>query len=223
MNFTAFDIETMPENAGISCIAAETTTGDKEIWCGVPGKAMSQTLVRIAIKWLAQHRPLATWNGTNFDFQILAQFSGWSRVCAQLAIDAYDPMLQFLTTQGFPVGLNAVAVGFGLPGKTEGVDGLKAQQLWVGAQRDDCDLVLEYVKQDVRTTIEVVQRIAGSKDGFVKWCTKKGWVKGVRIGQLCTVRECLELPTFEPVWIHDLTRESLTSWVLKELGDAHQD
>lgn len=153
---------------------------------------------------------LLTWNGLGFDWDILAEESGMHSECVELAMNSVDTMLHFFCEKGFPVGLDAVARGLGLQGKTPGMDGAKAPQLWHDGQYDK---VLEYCQQDVRTTLEVA--LAVEQRHELRWITQKGRLNGIPISRWLTAREALGLPLPNTSWMTGdrLTREKITAWM----------
>lgn len=152
---------------------------------------------------------LLTWNGCGFDFDILAEESGMHEECAELALHHVDMMLHFHCQKGFPVGLNAVAKGLGLEGKTEGMDGSKAPQLWAEGRYDE---VLRYVAQDVRATLEVALTVEQRKD--LCWIARSGKPNFVAIPRWLTVFEALQLPEPDTSWMDSpIPREQFTEWM----------
>ena len=152
---------------------------------------------------------ITTWNGLSFDFDILAEESGLHAECAALALSHIDMMFHFFCLKGFPLGLDACAKGCNLPGKTEGMDGAKAPELW---QAGEYDKVLEYVGQDVITTLHVAQTVACQK-GF-DWTAKSGRLNSIRINEWKPVRECMTLPEPDNSWMSDpWPRSKFTEWM----------
>ena len=112
---------------------------------------------------------IVTWNGLGFDFDVLAEESGCWMECADLALGHIDLMFHLFCIKGYPVKLDTVARGIGLPGKLEGVTGEMAPILW---QRGEYDTVLKYVAQDVRTTLDIAK--AGNYRGRIRWTSSRG-------------------------------------------------
>ncbi len=113
-------IEHMP--LGIACAAA-FATNDNPIYWHEPGKLtrdQARALVNDLMAFSLDHL-IVTWNGTAFDFQVLAIESGMIDECAELALNHCDLMLQVTFQKGYYLSLNAAAIGMGLPGKTHEV------------------------------------------------------------------------------------------------------
>lgn len=235
MKYLAFDIETSklaPDgdnlNAerplGISCWAAawqddggkiSTLTGCGTDEHGNPTPQMTpmecvdlvQRLRGVAARG---HFTILTWNGCGFDFDILAEESGLHSQCADLALHHVDMMLHFHCIKGFPVGLNAVARGMGLEGKTAGMDGAKAPQLWAEGRYDE---VLRYVAQDVRTTLEVALAVEQRKT--LCWIARSGKPNFCPLPRWLTVAEALRLPEPDVSWMREpVARERFTEWMI---------
>jgi hypothetical protein len=73
-------------------------------------------------------------------------------------------MFDLSCRRGFMVGLEYVAQGMGLEGKTSGISGAMVPCLWVEGKFDD---VLRYVAQDALTTLQVA--LAAERLGEVRW------------------------------------------------------
>jgi hypothetical protein len=215
----AFDIESAHGDieigfSGISVIAATTHLATTAmLWVAPPAEALANNRVCEFLRWLAaMHKEgydIVTWNGTSFDYRVLAKESGWTRACSDLARASYDPCFQFLCRHGFPVGIAAVADGMNLNGKTEGMNGVLAVDFWLqGIVRE----VVDYCIQDVRSTLDIVQELE-AYNGPVRWRTKSGRIKMENIGHLRPVNECLSIPEpYRPL----MRRADFYDWFGKE-------
>ena len=121
--YLAFDIETVkefPDGAdwrdhrplGIGCAAACSVDMPEPLrWHdGVPGgdgiaDRMSRdslaALVRSLVSLSGQGYTLLTWNGTGFDFDVLAEESGLREECQQLALSHVDMMFHLFCVRGY--------------------------------------------------------------------------------------------------------------------------
>lgn len=229
--YCAFDIETFPGDDGraeISCIGAvwEGVENDfllyQKVWSGDP--AINEDTIGEFLDFLDSFvlasgtYQIATWNGLGYDFKILAErFPDHHQRIRDLAMSEshIDPMFQFLCTKGFPVGLSAVAKGMGLEGKTEGMDGLKASEMWITATPEEKKKILEYVVQDAKATLDIVKAIEGL--GYVRWFTKRGYVKVQALDKLLPVTRCLDIPLPDVSWMMTpMKREEFYEWTMKE-------
>lgn len=225
--YLAFDLEIfkpIPEGEtnwkahrplGISCAATllsdEATPG---LWHSADKtqpmlRRDAMSLVGYLDYMAARGYTLLTWNGLSFDFDILAEESGMLSECADLAMNHIDMMFHFYCLKGFPLGLDTCAKGCGLPGKVEGMDGAKAPALW---QAGEYQTVLDYVAQDVITTLRIARTVYRQK-GF-DWRARSGRRNSVRINEWKTVKECLALPEPDNSWMaNPMTRSSFTEWM----------
>ncbi len=153
---------------------------------------------------------ILTWNGLSFDFDILAEESGLAAECKALAWNHVDMMFDFLCRRGFMVGLNSVARGLGLEGKAGGMDGSRAPRLWSEGKHQE---VLEYVKQDAVTTLEVAKAV--HKMGEVRWITRRGSPSVQPIpGGWLAVPQANALPLPDVSWMdRPLSRSDFTRWL----------
>ena len=162
---------------GIACAAAVDIEGQHEVlWhgkkAGTFAAQMSQVeaqgLVHDLVRFVEGGYTLVTWNGVGFDFNILAEESGLPE-CAGLALAHIDLMFHIVCSRGFPLALDKVAQGMGLPGKPSGMSGSKAPMLWASGHQPE---VLGYVAGDCRTTFAVAR--AAEQRGSIEWVTARG-------------------------------------------------
>jgi RNase H-like protein len=230
--FLAFDIETATDvpgdefnwkphrPLGISCAATLASDSEKpRLWYGgaPEGSPLAQmsreesaTLVRYLGDKVAGGYMIVTWNGLAFDFDILAEESGLNAECKKLALEQVDMMFHVFCIKGFPVGLDNAARGTGVKGKPAGMSGIKAPQLW---QRGEHKSVLDYVGQDVRTTLELA--LLCEKRKSLHWITQKGTRSECPLesGWLA-VELAMRLPKPDTSWMtKPMLRSDFTAWL----------
>lgn len=232
-NYVAFDIETakiVPGETfnwyahrplGITCIGSQISGEEPRVWCslgadGRPAPQMARADLCEFVAFLADQMdrgvvPLS-WNGLAFDFDVLAEETGKFDACRHLAMNHIDMMFHIVCEKGFPVALKNAATGLKLPGKLAGVEGIDAPRLWQAGQHET---VLEYVAQDVRTTLAVAET-SEARRSFA-WTTRKGTMGTMPLANgWLTVRESLELPHPDMSWAADPPkRERFTAWLNK--------
>lgn len=151
---------------------------------------------------------LCAWNGASFDLKWLAYAAQDEKLASQIALDLYDPMLQFFNLTGYPVGLDAVAQGLRLT-ERKMMGSEEAPRLWCQGEHAR---VIEYVCSDARITNAIAERI--HRTGTVSWITKKGTLKSEQIGRLKRVREVLKEPEPDQSWMNTpLRREKFVKWI----------
>lgn len=129
--------------------------------------------------------------------------------CVELALHSVDIYFLVHCLKGFPVGLDAIARGMGLQGKTEGMDGSLAPKYWAEGKYAE---VLAYVQQDARTTLSVALEIESI--GGLYWIAKSGRRNHLHIPRLLTVTEALWLPEPDTRWMSDpMPRSRFTEWM----------
>lgn len=160
-----------------------------------------------------QGHTIVTWNGLQFDFDILAEESGMFEECKELAMNHVDLMFIIACTKGYPAGLNAVSQGMGLSGKTEGMHGDLAPVMW-RMSTEDRYKVLEYVGQDTKLVVDLAE-IVEKKHGML-WTSKSGKPVYCPVPKLLTVKECLSLPKVDTSWMtNPKSREDYFAWTLR--------
>ena len=232
--YLAFDIETAKEvpgedfnwrphrPLGISCAATlESESGQPTLWHaktrgGAPGERMTREDARGLAEYLfrmaAKGFTVLTWNGLAFDFDILAEESGAAASCQQTALGHVDMMFHVFCSQGYPIGLDKVAQGMGLPGKPAGMSGIKAPELWAKGQFQE---VLDYVAQDVRTTMQIAR--ACERRRRLEWITRKGAKSSLPLADgWLTVQDAMRLPEPDTSWMSNpLSRREFTAWLFR--------
>ena len=223
----AFDIEIckrIPEGTadwktirplGISCGATLTSDGELRLWHGAeqPSGRLSarlspeecRDLTAFLLEMEEQGYTAVTWNGLGFDFDVLAEECQDTRMrdlLARLALNHIDIAFAMLCEKGFMVGLDTAAKGMGLEGKTEGMRGDLAPEMWA-QDRKAQEKVLEYVAQDVRTTKELYEAIR--EKGHLHWVSKSGrsnyW--RLRQGSSLVVSDALQVPEPDTSWMRN--------------------
>ena len=229
--YVAFDIEiakVLPDGVedwmryrplGISCAAALTSDGRQLLWCGrLPGEKIADQLNRDELwglvgelqAFVAAGYTLLTWNGLGFDFDILAEESGMWEVCRDLAMAHTDMMFHVFCLKGFAVALDKAARGMGLRGKPPGMNGSLVPKYWASGRRQE---VLDYVVQDVRTTLELAS--ATEQQRCMRWISSSGSPKELPLpnGWL-TVEQALKLPLPDTSWMRTpWPRSKFTGWL----------
>lgn len=156
---------------------------------------------------------ILTWNGLAFDFDVLAEESGMSATCAKLALHHHvDMMFHVFCLRGHYLGLDKAAKGLGLSGKTEGMSGAKAPQMWANGQQRQ---VLDYVSQDVRTTLQVALEV--ERLGLVQWTSAAGRLNMIDIDRWLPVCEAQQLPLPDTSWMSNPpSRDQFIAWMRHE-------
>ena len=207
---------------GITCAATLIPGEEPVLWYGIEEEGgysacMPQVEAARLVNYLqsAAHQgwKILTWNGLSFDFDVLAEESGCLDACRDLAMNHYDMMFQVFCLKGFPLALDTAARGMGLRGKVEGMSGDQAPILWrQGRQRK----VLEYVAQDVRTTLEVA--LAVEHSGSLRWTSKSGRPAYLPLPQgLIPAHQAACLPEPDTSWMSaPMRRGSFMEWLGEE-------
>lgn len=170
---------------------------------------------------------LVTFNGCGFDLDVLAEECDDAAVAdavRRLAREHVDIAFAFFAEKGFMCGLAKAALAMGLGGKTEGMSGALAPDMWAGT-REDQELVLEYVERDAVLTGELYEAVL--EEGKLRWVTSRGHIGTWRpraMGEaengatrLLTVQEAMQLPEPDMSWAGpDWTpweREKFVGWL----------
>lgn len=230
--YMAFDIETAKpvvfedpdwrryRPLGICC-ATTLLEGEETalIWHGGtsqkrPTRQMKRRELLKLLEYLARKAEdgftILTWNGVGFDFDVLVEESGESKLCRQLAAEHVDMMFHILCRIGFGVALDSAAKGMGIEGKDRGLSSASAPVLWGKGMHED---VFEYVKRDVRTTL-ALGKLCEAR-GRIDWSTCSGKLRSLLIPKgWLTVKQAMKLPEPANAWLFDQWRRNkFTHWL----------
>jgi len=137
-----------------------------------------------------------TWNGTGFDFRLLAVQSGLYGLCARMAYKHHIDMMLFVVfLKGHFLGLQKALEGIGSPGKLHDVTlsdgtiiddmkGALAPELW---SKGEFEAVLLYLNFDVTEPLKLLQYIYAKKR--IQWLSKKGNPQTCSVPNILTVEE----------------------------------
>jgi len=180
-----------------------------------------QEIVRDLSQLVDEGYTLVTWNGTGFDFKLLAVESGMYAECADLAYYHHiDMMLIVVFLRGHFLGLNKALDGIGNAGKlhevrlTDGtllvdMKGKLAPELWA---RGEFDAVLTYLNYDVTEPLAVLQFIYKNKS--IQWVTARGSYQSFHVPSMYSVRELYEtLPDNSNWGKFNITKEQFVAWM----------
>ena len=231
-NYLAFDLEIAKEiptgetnwkilrPLGISCAAFAFYEDDELVtrhWMNEQRLTTAQCRDIVdELSYLAggYHQPdnkIVTWNGCGFDFDILAEESGMFDECKELALNHVDMMFHFFCSKGYGLSLNKAAKGTMQEGKIEGMSGDQAPVLWA---RGEYEKVTEYLKQDVKITLDLAMVVEA--EGGLYWTSNAGRSQAWSLdtGKWRTVKEALALPLPDTSWMTDpWPREKFTGWM----------
>jgi len=140
-------------------------------------------------------RKIVTWNGLSFDFPVLLKEAGrygdeiadtWKHIAIAHHIDL---MYMVVSKAGHYLALDKALKGAGLEGKTPGVDGALAPEMWKEGKYAE---VIEYCVQDVKQTLLLADWV--NKNKKIAWTSGAGNLTGVQFPNgLLTVYECMSI------------------------------
>lgn len=219
--FAAFDLEiarAFPDDShwdgvtplGITCAALGLSDAPEPIFFqGAPQieRAACVEILSALQNARANGYTLVTWNGTAFDFAVLAQETAMARECAELALAHVDLMLIVTFLRGHWLALQKALLGAGLAGKKQEallndgtplreLSGKHAPELWA---RGEYTAVLSYLRQDVMPLLELARIVHATKQ--IRWTSNKGYPQTARVEKLWSVRECFDLPLPDTTWM----------------------
>jgi RNase_H superfamily len=182
---------------------------------GAYTKRMSQRGAKDLVNFLYERYKngyrIITVNGASFDWPILAYQSGEHDKCRQVCLAHTDLCFIVIATKAHRLGLDAIAKGYGLQGKTEGMNGSLASEMWDCGEYEN---VLEYQANDASLTLNCATSLMHS--GEIRWTSKTGKPNSVKVEGLPTVLECLQWPDPEiPSWMTTPThKKDAIKWLL---------
>jgi hypothetical protein len=169
-----------------------------------------------------------TWNGTYFDFPLLAKYSGMLKECGELALNSIDGMLLITFARGFFLSLDSALTGAGLETKTHTVTlkdgsvfsemtGRLAPEMW---RNGEYEAVKTYLEGDVFRPLELIFAI--KKNAGIKWQSKAGkWM--FQSTTLMPVKDLFKLPLPDTSWMTSniRPRSEFVSWIPNVVLDKY--
>ena len=228
--YLAFDIETVKpfpqgENwrdhrpIGIACAAAYSNDTGPLNWHrtepdGTIAERLdqqdAQALVQDLLNYVQQGLTIVTWNGLGFDFDVLAEESGRHEDCRRMAHQHVDMMFHIFCHKGYPISLATLAKGMSTPGKTEGMTGDLATQMWARGERQP---VIDYCVQDTHATLQLAE--AGGRTNRLEWHSQSGRPQALALNRgWLTVHDAALTPEPNTSWMDNpIPRSNFTSWL----------
>ncbi len=235
MKFAAFDLEiakAFPDGGhwkdsaplGITCAALALSDADEpRFFHAAPqlSRAACGELVRELQRVVNDGYTLVTWNGTAFDFAVLAEESDLPRECAELALAHVDLMLIVTFKRGHYLGLQKALLGAGITGKLQAVtlndgtrlyemSGKHAPELWA---KGEYNAVLSYLREDVMPLLQLANIVWQTKQ--IRWTSNQGKPAALAVEKLWCVRECFAFPLPDTAWMktEPAQREKFVEWM----------
>ena len=235
MKLAAFDLEiasSFPDDhiefsrlvrLGITCAAVALSDQHlPQLWKRHPRLSVDECieLVNALGRYANAGYTLVTWNGCQFDFQVLAGESGLYEQCGRLAWEHVDMMAMVTFTKGYFLSLEKALIGAGLGGKQKsvtlrsgrvlnGMDGSLAPELWA---QGETEAVLSYLKEDVLQTLRLAQSVLSQRR--IRWTSNRGTPQEAHFERLFTIRECFGFPLPDVSWMSSPPRrEQFTAWI----------
>lgn len=221
MKLVTFDLEIakgFPDGAhwkdsaplGITCAAlALSDAAEPRYFQGAPQMTRDACveIVHELQRIVREGYTLITWNGTAFDFAVLAQESEMPRECAELALGHVDLMVIVTFKRGHYLGLQKALDGSGLKGKQKEVvlndgsrllemSGARAPELWAAGEYT---AVLSYLREDVMPLLKLTELVYSTHQ--LRWMSSTGKLNALAVQKLWSVRECFAFPLPDTAWM----------------------
>jgi RNase_H superfamily len=212
---------------GIACAATLSSDDQPRLWYGQNPSGdfadqMSESDALELVAYLEEAEQagytILTWNGLGFDFDILAEESRARQRCRRLASRHVDMMFHVFCLLGHPLSLDAAAKGMGLTGKLAGMSAEQAPINWAAGKHQQ---VLDYLIQDVRTTLDLAAQVEQRHQ--LTWITRRGSLSRANLpnGWL-NVEQALQLPEPNDAWTSNKwSRSRFTAWLDIDAQQLH--
>jgi hypothetical protein len=200
----------------ISVAATAIPEGEERLWYsadpdGNPVMNLTPQRAHELLEYLDEMQQkgfmVCAWNGLGFDLKWIGHQAEDMALASRIALKSYDPMFQFLSQAGFPVGLGKVAKAMGIS-QEKLMDGADAPQRWQDGHYQE---VMDYCLGDCQMTNQIVMAI--QEAGKVSWVTAKGTTSSKPMPRLKSVEEVLKDPEPDQSWMDKpMPRSKFHSW-----------
>lgn len=138
-------------------------------------------IVKRLDQYIRKGYTIVTWNGFNFDFNILAEESGQVDLCKRMAINHVDMLFHFFCAKGFLKSLSRAAEEMDIGSKYKNIHGSKIPRMWKKRKYHE---VFKYAANDSRLTLKLAVKSEELKKfiynaDYDDFCTLKldnGWL-----------------------------------------------
>lgn len=235
MKFASFDLETAkitndPQDSDLGISVAAVLLSDRIApsfyFDEAPrmSKGKARNLLCDLLLWQAEGYIPITWNGTSFDYRVLAEESGMPVECASLALNSIDMMLYVFFSKGHFLSLDKALAGAKLKSKTHEVtlrsgeviremSGTRAPELW---QAKEYAAVIDYLTGDVVQPLKLMERILETRK--IGWYANSGKYNEVPVPEPLTVGKLFEIPEPDTSWMtNPVPRRRIFEWMPKRV------
>lgn len=205
----------------ISVASTAVHGGEELLWYsqgadGTPATSLTAERAQQLLDYLDQRQQagamVCAWNGLGFDLRWIGHAADDMRLAAKVALASYDPMFQFFTRRGFPVGLAKVGAAMGIS-QAKLMDGADAPKRW---QQGHYKEVMDYVLGDSQITNQIVAEIIRRKE--ISWITARNVARSESIPRLMTVAEVISEPEPDQSWMDTpIPRSKFFAWIPEDL------
>jgi len=206
----------------ISVATTAIYNGEEKVWYseneeGRPALNLTQQRAHELLEYLDEMQQLGfmvcAWNGLSFDLRWIGHQASDMALAARVALKSYDPMFQFFNQAGFPVGLEKVAEGMGIP-QRKLMDGADAPKQWRAGNHQE---VMDYCLCDSQMTNLIVRAIQKARQ--VRWVTGKGHISSKSMPRLKSVEEVIQDPEPDQSWMDTpIPKSKFHKWLQEVAG-----
>jgi hypothetical protein len=201
----------------ISVASTVVHGGEERLWYsekddGTPAMSLTKERAHELLEYLDARQQegamVCAWNGLGFDLRWIGHAAEDFALAGKVALASYDPMYQFFTRRGFPVGLAKVGAAMGVD-QAKLMDGADAPKRWQEGRHRE---VMDYVLGDSQITNQIVAEIIKQKK--ISWVTARNQVRSEEIPRLLTVAEVLQEPDPDQSWMDTpIPRGKFSAWI----------
>ena len=206
----------------ISVAATAIHGGEEKLWYSMddkerPALNLTQKRAYELLEYLDDMQKkgfmVCAWNGLGFDLKWIGHHADDMKLAASIALKSYDPMFQFFSQAGFPVGLAKVAQAMEIS-QEKLMDGSDAPIQWRAGNHQE---VMDYVLGDCQMTNQIICAIQEAQE--IRWMTKKGYASARPMKRFKTVEEIISEPEPDQTWMDKpIPKSKFYEWVSQATG-----